>query len=158
MCVGTMRVSRSEASSHQDFDLRSAAELLDQGCRWLGRSIRPGLGHHAAHQRSEPESAGEPNGDRCGLEREVSPGNESRLPDRNEELATRPVLPAIAAEKAEALADVIVLGLNRELHVGREIDQAVQRGDVDVNLSAGHAYELSIVADIHLKIFARPEA
>src|SRR5215813_9588726 len=92
------------------------------------------------------------------LEAKIRTRNKRRLADGDQDLAARPELPAIAPQESESLADVVVLGLNRELHVGREINQPVHRVDVDIHIPAGEPDELPVIADIHFEIFAWPES
>src|SRR5262245_58366467 len=95
----------------------------------------------ARQASSESERVAEADGELCDAGLEPGVGNEARLAERNEELVPRLVFPAIARGEAEAAADVVELRLQQQLHVGGEIDHAVQRQDVDVDIAGGQIDE-----------------
>jgi len=55
------------------------------------------------------------------------------LSECDEQLASRQIFPAIAREKADALADVVVLRLQRQLHFGREVDHGINLDHVNID-------------------------
>ena len=57
---------------------------------------------------------------------------------------SRAELPTVASEESEIAADVVVLGLQHELHVGREVHDAADRANMDVDISRRQADEVRL--------------
>src|SRR5688500_2442276 len=95
----------------------------------------------------EPEAEGvaETDGALRHLSHEARVIDKRALADADEELVAGPVLPAVARRETEILADVVILRLQRELHVGIEIDHHVRGRQMDVDLARRQLDEIRLV-------------
>src|SRR6185295_6443101 len=89
------------------------------------------------------------------------PGDEIRardrgaLPHTEEDFIAGPVFPAIAQREAKTLADVVVLHLEGEVHVGREVQHRVESEKVDVDMAGRETDERAPVSRYQLEIGVR---
>src|SRR5262245_24192038 len=60
-------------------------------------------------------------------------GNGRELSDRRKEFLTRLILPAVARGERELRADIVVLHLNEELHIRREVHTQISGDEVNVH-------------------------
>src|SRR5688572_15646130 len=79
------------------------------------------------------------------------------LAECDEEFAPGRELPAVARQKAEALADIVVLRLQRKLHIRRDVNDDVRGGDMDVDLSRRQVDERSLITGLQLEILVWAE-
>src|SRR5215470_8100421 len=103
------------------------------------------------------EGVTEPDGGLCRLRFEGGSRDERVLAERDEELLTRLVFPAIAQRDTQTLADIVVLSLSDDLHIGCEIDTAADLQDVDRDMAGWEMDEGRDVARNEFEILVGAE-
>ena len=96
-------------------------------------------------QQSKSQRVGNAEGRLGRLGQKRRSRDDSGLAKGNQNVAARQEFPAVAREKSRGLADVVVLGLKSDLHIGRKVQIAAQRQNLDVHLARRETDEAWIV-------------